>query len=220
MRTTAAATVPYRVASFDHRPSHLHRGVREPSGRRQGMLGDLSSPMLQRAVGVGSKRVQHCRLAAALVCTAVVVLHITLLWILQREQSGYESSSMVYCEVEGDDMYTGTSGSDVNGGSIPPCMAPGFGETCCPGPCGYATAGRDWDCGPLQSSFEWKVSSALGSDCKLWGSQFSTGPSGYRQPMLCPADMQKGAKRPGFCNVPPTQCTCSAKTGCFASPKD
>ena len=192
------------------------------------MLGDLSSPMLQSAADAGSKQVQRCRLAAALVCAAVVVVHITLLWMLQSEQNGYESSSMVYCEVEGDDIFTGSSGLDVNSSPLPPCKDPSFGNTCCPGACntpGEQNGGvYDWNCGPLQGSFEWKVSYALGSGCKLWGSQLVNSgallTSRYRQPFLCPSDMQKDAKHQGFCNIPPTECTCTATNVCFASPKD
>jgi hypothetical protein len=150
------------------------------------------------------------RLLLGVLIAAAVLTHLILLGLLQAEQSGYESSSMVYCEVDGDDQwYTNSHDGRPESSSVE-------GEaTCTLGDIHFYNSGGT----AVVGSFEWKVSYALAQHCKVLGSQLAVGGLA-RQPMLCPAALQKDTKQPGRCKVPPTACTCDRDASeCKAVPK-
>jgi hypothetical protein len=154
------------------------------------------------------------RLLLGVLIAAAVLTHLILLGLLQAEQSGYESSSMVYCEVDGDDSWD--CGISIPGGVCTVHSSSVEGEATCTG--GGQLPSRISGTGAVVGSFEWKVSYALAQHCKVLGSQLAVGTANKghvvtRQPMLCPAALQKDTKQPGRCKVPPTACTCSINEG-------
>ena len=176
----------------------------------------LNSPFVNGGSASSAACSLRLRVLLGALVAGAVITHLVLLGMLMSEQSGHESSAMVYCEVDGDDAISG------DGGRSTVCSSTSAeGQVQCSGlieefgGCGSNAAQY------IIGSFEWKVSYALAQDCTVLGSQLATGKDGTpRQPMLCPAAMQAATKRQGRCTVPPTACHCDfGSNTCSSTPK-
>ena len=176
----------------------------------------LNSPFVNGGSAAGGSSTAcslRLRVLLGTLVAGAVITHLVLLGMLMSEQSGHESSAMVYCEVDGDDAIMSEEKNVCSSTSAE-------GQVQCSGSieqgfrCGY-------DATYIIGSFEWKVSYALAQDCTVLGSQLATGKDGTpRQPMLCPAAMQAATKQQGRCTVPPTACHCDAGSyTCSSTPK-